>query len=403
MLQACACLSLPEIILCSIQKPRSPGDHGPYSLYAGCLTGKSATQATHWIVHPAQLSCGTRRRPPSRGIERTDPAVPRRTATTKQTPDNDGFPALRPSSVPWLTIRGARHNNLKNIDAALPIGRFTCVTGVSGSGKSSLVNDILYQALHRDLNNATTTAPGPHAGIDGLEHLDKIIAIDQSPIGRTPRSNPATYIKLFDEVRALFAKLPDAKLRGYKPGRFSFNVADRKGGGRCEACEGNGANKIEMDFLADVWVECPVCAGHRFSRETLQIQYKQKSISDVLEMDVQQALVHFDNIPRIRGMLQTLHDVGLDYIKIGQASTTLSGGEAQRIKLARELVKKATGSTMYVFDEPTTGLHFEDIRRLLAVLHGFVDAGNTVVVIEHNLDVIKCADWVIDLGPEGGD
>lgn len=306
-------------------------------------------------------------------------------------------------SVVWLTIRGARQNNLKNINVSIPLGRFTCVTGVSGSGKSSLVNDILYAELSRRLNRATAIVPGEHDGIDGAEHLDKIIAIDQTPIGRTPRSNPATYIKLFDEIRDLFTRLPDAKLRGFKPGRFSFNVpAGPRGGGRCEACEGNGANRIEMDFLADVWVRCPVCEGRRFSRETLQIEYKGKSISDVLEMDVQQALAHFENVPRIRAMLQTLHDVGLDYLKLGQSSTTLSGGEAQRIKLARELVRKPTGGTLYVLDEPTTGLHFEDIRRLLNVLHGFVDGGNTVVVIEHNLDVIKTADWIIDLGPEGG-
>ncbi|GMU84609.1 MAG: hypothetical protein AMXMBFR47_44780 [Planctomycetota bacterium] len=302
----------------------------------------------------------------------------------------------------WLTIRGARQNNLKNIDVRFPLGRFTCVTGVSGSGKSSLVNDILYLALARELNGAASV-PGLHRTIEGLEHLDKIIAIDQTPIGRTPRSNPATYIKVFDEIRDLFTKLPDAKLRGYKPGRFSFNVpAGRKGGGRCEACEGNGSNKIEMDFLADVWVTCPVCEGKRFARETLQMQFKGKSIADVLEMDIQEAIEHFDNQPRIRGMLQTLHDVGLDYIKLGQPSPTLSGGEAQRIKLARELVKKPTGRTIYVLDEPTTGLHFEDIRKLLEVLHSFVDAGNTVIVIEHNLDVIKTADWIIDLGPEGG-
>jgi len=304
--------------------------------------------------------------------------------------------------VAWLVVRGAAQHNLKGINVWFPLGRFTCVTGVSGSGKSSLVTEILYKALARDLNAALRT-PGKHAGIDGLEHLDKVIAIDQSPIGRTPRSNPATYIKLFDEIRQLFAKLPDARLRAYKPRRFSFNVGSRKGGGRCEACEGNGANKIEMDFLADLWVTCPVCEGQRFTRETLQIQYKHKSIANVLEMDVQQALEHFESVPRIRSMLQTLHDVGLDYIKLGQPSTTLSGGEAQRIKLARELVKRATGRTLYVLDEPTTGLHFDDIRKLLAVLHGFVDAGNTVVVIEHNLDVIKTADWVIDLGPEGGE
>ena len=305
--------------------------------------------------------------------------------------------------VPWLIVRGARHNNLKDVDAAFPIGRFTCVTGVSGSGKSSLVNDILYQALARDLNGATTMEPGEHDSIIGLKHLDKIIAIDQTPIGRTPRSNPATYIKVFDEIRALFAKLPDAKLRGYKNGRFSFNVPVTKGGGRCEACEGNGSNRIGMDFLADVWVKCPVCEGRRFGRETLQMKFKGKSIYDVLEMEVRDALELFDSQVRIHGMLQTLHDVGLDYIRLGQSSTTLSGGEAQRIKLARELVKKATGRTLYVLDEPTTGLHFEDVRKLLEVLHGFVDAGNTVVVIEHNLDVLKTADWIIDLGPEGGE
>jgi excinuclease ABC subunit A len=305
--------------------------------------------------------------------------------------------------VAWLSVQGAAHNNLKNIDVHFPLGRFICVTGVSGSGKSSLVNDILFARLARDLNGAENFEPGAHGGIRGLEHLDKVIDIDQSPIGRTPRSNPATYIKVFDEIRALYAETPDAKVRGYKPGRFSFNVhTGQKGGGRCEACEGNGSNRMEMDFLADVWVTCPVCNGHRFSRETLQILFKGKSIANVLEMDVQQALEHFANIPHIAHMLQTLHDVGLDYMKLGQSSTTLSGGEAQRIKLARELVRRSTGRTLYLLDEPTTGLHFADIKRLLAVLHGFVDAGNTVVVIEHNLDVIKTADWVIDLGPEGG-
>ncbi len=305
-------------------------------------------------------------------------------------------------AVNWLTVRGARHNNLLNVDAAFPLARFTCVTGVSGSGKSSLVNDILHNALATALNRANAAA-GAHDAIEGVEHLDRVIAIDQSPIGRTPRSNPGTYIKVFDEIRSLFTKLPDAKLRGYKAGRFSFNVpSGPKGGGRCEACEGNGSNRVEMDFLADVWVTCPICEGHRFSRETLQIQYKGKSIAEVLEMDVQDALTHFENVPRIRHMLQTLHDVGLDYIKIGQPSTTLSGGEAQRIKLARELVKKSTDRTLYILDEPTTGLHFEDIRRLLEVLHGFVDGGATVIVIEHNLDVIRTADWLIDLGPEGG-
>jgi len=305
--------------------------------------------------------------------------------------------------VRWLTVVGARQNNLKEIDVHIPLGRFVCVTGVSGSGKSSLVNDILYEQLARDLNGAENTNPGAHRAIRGKEHLDKVIDIDQSPIGRTPRSNPATYIKVFDLIRDLFARLPDSKLRGYKPGRFSFNVSVDSHGGRCEACEGNGANKMEMDFLADVWVPCPLCEGKRFSHETLQVRYKGKNIADVLDMEVAEALRHFQNIPRIKAMLRTLHDVGLDYIKLGQSSTTLSGGEAQRIKLARELVKVSTGRTLYLLDEPTTGLHFDDILKLLSVLHGLVDAGNTVVVIEHNLDVIKTADWIIDLGPEGGE
>jgi excinuclease ABC subunit A len=240
--------------------------------------------------------------------------------------------------------------------------------------------------------------PGEHDRIEGLEQLDKLIAIDQSPIGRTPRSNPATYIKVFDEIRHLYAQLSESKRRGYKPGRFSFNVQ----GGRCEACEGNGSNRLEMDFLADVWVTCPVCEGHRFNRETLQVMYREKSIAQVLEMDVQQALQHFENIPPIQHKLSTLHAVGLDYIKIGQPSPTLSGGEAQRVKLARELVKKSTGRTLYLLDEPTTGLHFDDVRRLLTVLQRLVDQGNTVLVIEHNLDVVKTADWIIDLGPDGG-
>jgi excinuclease ABC subunit A len=303
----------------------------------------------------------------------------------------------RPPADRRLTVVGARHNNLKNIDVSIPLGLFVCVTGVSGSGKSSLVSDILREALARDLNGAVTE-PGLHERIDGVDHLDKVIDIDQSPIGRTPRSNPATYIKLFDEIRDLYTKLPDSKARGYKAGRFSFNVT----GGRCEACQGNGSNRLEMDFLADVWVTCPVCEGKRFTRETLHVRFKGKSISDVLEMDVQEALEHFANVPKIAGMLQTLHDVGLDYLKLGQPSPTLSGGEAQRIKLARELVRKGTGQTLYLLDEPTTGLHFEDVRKLLEVLHGFTALGNTVVVIEHNLDVVKTADWVIDLGPEGG-
>ncbi len=303
----------------------------------------------------------------------------------------------------WLTVRGAGHNNLKHIDVHFPLGRFICVTGVSGSGKSSLVVDILRERLARDLNGAEKASPGEHDAIEGSEHLDKVIDINQKPIGRTPRSNPATYVKVLDQIRGLYARLPDARVRGYKPGRFSFNVVTGPaGGGRCEACEGNGANRMDMEFLADIWVTCPVCQGRRFNHETLAVYYRGRSIADVLEMDVQEALGHFANIPKIERMLRTLHDVGLDYIKLGQSSTTLSGGEAQRVKLARELVKRSTGRTLYILDEPTTGLHFEDIRRLLDVLHGFVDTHNTVVVIEHNLDVIKTADWIIDLGPEGG-
>ncbi len=304
----------------------------------------------------------------------------------------------RPVGPNRLRVLGVAHNNLKQIDVEIPLGLFVCVTGVSGSGKSSLVNDILVEALRRDLNGGLGD-PGAHAGMTGLEHLDKLIAIDQSPIGRTPRSNPGTYIKVFDDIRHLFAQLPESKLRGYAPGRFSFNTAR----GRCEACDGNGSNRLEMDFLADVWVTCPVCEGHRYNHETRQVKFKGKSIADVLEMDVQQALQLFENIPRICHKLQTLHDVGLDYLKIGQPSPTLSGGEAQRIKLARELVKRSTGKTLYLLDEPTTGLHFADIKLLLKVLHNFVDHGNTVLVVEHNLDVIKTADWVIDLGPEGGE
>ena len=297
----------------------------------------------------------------------------------------------------WITITGATHNNLKDVTVEIPCGALVCVTGVSGSGKSSLTNDILWQALNRDVNEGNGE-PGAHASITGLEHFDKAIDIDQSPIGRTPRSNPATYVKVFDQIRQLYTKLPQSALRGFEPGRFSFNVP----GGRCEHCEGHGATKLEMDFLADIWVPCPVCEERRFSRETLEVKFKGASVADVLEMDIAQALAHFENVPKIRRLLQTLVDVGLDYLKLGQPSPTLSGGEAQRIKLARELGKRSTGSTFYLLDEPTTGLHFADVHKLIDVLQGFVTAGNTVLVVEHSLDVIKVADWVIDMGPDGG-
>ncbi len=297
-----------------------------------------------------------------------------------------------------ITIKGARHHNLKNITAVIPTKGLICVTGVSGSGKSSLVNDILWPVLNKQVNRGKGN-PGEHQTVNGLELIDKAIDIDQSPIGRTPRSNPATYVKVFDLIRNLYAKLPDSRMRGYKAGRFSFNVA----GGRCEACEGHGANKLEMDFLADVWVPCPICEGRRFHHETLEIRYKGANIAEVLEMDIQQAIEHFQNVPKILKLLESLHDVGLDYLKLGQPSPTLSGGEAQRVKLARELGKRSTGSTFYLLDEPTTGLHFADVKLLLKVLHHLADAGNTVLVVEHHLDVIKTADWVIDLGPEGGE
>ena len=297
-----------------------------------------------------------------------------------------------------IVISGASQNNLKNIKVEIPVGLFTCVTGVSGSGKSTLINQILFPAMSNKLNRSSLKE-GKYSKITGFEHLDKVIDIDQQPIGRTPRSNPATYTKLFDPIRNLFAELPASKIRGYKAGRFSFNVK----GGRCEACQGAGLKQIEMHFLPDIFVTCEVCKGHRYNKETLAVKFKGKSISEVLDMDVQEAIRHFENVPKITKKLQTLIDVGLDYIKVGQSSTTLSGGEAQRIKLARELSKTSTGQTLYILDEPTTGLHFDDIKKLLNVLHRLVSMGNTIVVIEHNLDVIKCADHIIDLGPEGGD
>ncbi|MDO4616830.1 MAG: excinuclease ABC subunit UvrA [Lachnospiraceae bacterium] len=307
-------------------------------------------------------------------------------------------PAERRTPSGWLTVRGAREHNLKNIDVKIPLGVMTCVTGVSGSGKSSLVNEILYKHLARDLNRARCI-PGEHDALEGLEQLDKVIAIDQAPIGRTPRSNPATYTGVFDQIRDLFAATADARARGYKKGRFSFNVK----GGRCEACSGDGILKIEMHFLPDVYVPCEVCKGKKYNRETLEVKYKGKSISDVLNMTVEEALAFFEPVPSISRKIQTLYDVGLSYIRLGQASTTLSGGEAQRVKLAAELSKRSTGKTIYILDEPTTGLHFADVRKLDEILNRLADGGNTVVVIEHNLDVIKTADYLIDLGPEGGD
>ena len=306
--------------------------------------------------------------------------------------------ARRKGNGKFLEIRGASQNNLQNVNVKIPLGEFVCVTGVSGSGKSSLINEILYKKLAAELNRAHTH-PGKHKEIRGLEHLDKVIQIDQSPIGRTPRSNPATYTGLFNDIRDLFASTQDAKSRGYGPGRFSFNVR----GGRCEACQGDGLLKIEMHFLPDIYVPCEVCKGKRYNRETLEVRYKGKNIYEVLEMTVEEALPFFENLPRIYGRLKTLMDVGLSYIKLGQPSTELSGGEAQRVKLATELSKRSTGQTIYILDEPTTGLHSYDVHRLIEVLQRLVEAGNTVVVIEHNLDVIKTADHVIDLGPEGGD
>ena len=307
-------------------------------------------------------------------------------------------PDQRRTPTGWITVRGAEENNLKKIDVSFPLGVMTCVTGVSGSGKSSLVNEILYKALAKKLNRARTI-PGKHKCIEGVEQLDKIIAIDQSPIGRTPRSNPATYTGVFDLIRDLFASTADAKAKGYNKGRFSFNVK----GGRCEACSGDGIIKIEMHFLPDVYVPCEVCGGKRYNRETLEVKYKGKSIYDVLDMTVEDALKFFENVPSITRKIQTLYDVGLGYVRLGQPSTELSGGEAQRIKLATELSKRSTGKTIYILDEPTTGLHFADVHKLIEILRRLSDGGNTVVVIEHNLDVIKTADYIIDIGPEGGD
>ena len=307
-------------------------------------------------------------------------------------------PDVRKEPKGWLKVIGAAENNLKNIDVSFPVGVMTCVTGVSGSGKSSLVNEIVYKRLSKDLNRARTI-PGKHKRIEGIDQFDKVIDIDQSPIGRTPRSNPATYTGVFDLIRDLFAATADAKARGYKKGRFSFNVK----GGRCEACSGDGILKIEMHFLPDVYVPCEVCDGKRYNRETLEVKYKGKSIYDVLNMTVEEALHFFENVPSIRRKMETLYDVGLSYIRLGQPSTTLSGGEAQRIKLATELSKRSTGRTVYILDEPTTGLHFADVHKLTEILHRLSGDGNTVIVIEHNLDVIKTADYIIDIGPEGGD
>ena len=307
-------------------------------------------------------------------------------------------PEVRKKPTGYLTVKGAAENNLKNIDVKIPLGIMTCITGVSGSGKSSLINEILYKRLARDLNRARVI-PGKHKDILGTDQLDKVINIDQSPIGRTPRSNPATYTGVFDQIRDLFAATADAKAKGYKKGRFSFNVK----GGRCEACSGDGIIKIEMHFLPDVYVPCEVCKGKRYNRETLEVKYKDKNIYDVLNMTVEEALTFFENVPSVKRKIQTLYDVGLSYIRLGQPSTELSGGEAQRIKLATELSKRSTGKTIYILDEPTTGLHFADVHKLVEILKRLSEGGNTVVVIEHNLDVIKTADYIIDIGPEGGD
>ncbi len=332
---------------------------------------------------------------PAQAIERTKGSITGQFLSGKR---QIAVPERRAYENGSFVVRGARMHNLKGIDVEFPVGRFVVVTGVSGSGKSTLVNEIVYKALANRLHRFRVK-PGDHDAVEGIECFDKVIDIDQSPIGRTPRSNPATYTKLFDHIRELYSMTPEAKVRGYKQGRFSFNVK----GGRCETCKGDGQIKIEMHFLPDVYVPCETCKGKRYNRETLEVRFKGKSIADVLDMSVEEALRFFAKIPKIRRRLQTLHDVGLDYIKLGQPATTLSGGEAQRVKLSAELSKVATGRTLYILDEPTTGLHFADIEKLLEVLQRLVDAGNTVLVIEHNLDVIKQADWIVDLGPEGGD
>jgi excinuclease ABC subunit A len=304
----------------------------------------------------------------------------------------------RPGNGQSISIRGAAENNLKNVDVDIPLGKLVCITGVSGSGKSTLIVDILYAKLAQVINGSRER-PGTHSSIEGLEVIDKVINIDQSPIGRTPRSNPSTYTKMFDQIRDLFAELPESKMRGYGPGRFSFNVK----GGRCENCQGQGQIKIEMQFLPDIYVDCEVCKGSRYNRETLQVHFKGKSIADVLSLTVSEALDYFENISSIRTKLETLDAVGLGYVRLGQPATQLSGGEAQRVKLSRELSKRATGNTLYILDEPSTGLHAVDVKRLIDVLQQLVDNGNSIVVIEHNLDIIKVADHIIDLGPEGGD
>src|SRR5438034_8269405 len=331
---------------------------------------------------------------PAKAVERVRDSVTGHFLSGKR---EIAVPERREEDLGSFQVLGATMHNLKNIDVEFPVGKLVSVTGVSGSGKSTLVNEIVYKALANRLHRMRVK-PGDHEAIEGIECFDKVIDIDQSPIGRTPRSNPATYTKLFDHIRELYSLTPEAKVRGYKPGRFSFNVR----GGRCETCKGDGTIKIEMHFLPDVYVPCETCGGKRYNRETLEVRFKGKSIADVLEMSVEEALRFFAKIPKLRRRLQTLNDVGLEYIKLGQPATTLSGGEAQRVKLAKELARRATGRTLYVLDEPTTGLHFDDVRRLLQVLGRLVDAGNTVLLIEHNLDVVKSADYVIDLGPEGG-